>query len=98
MQSTKFEADTSTVSVKFLDVTVIIDPEGNINTTLYTKPTDSYNYINYQSCHQKACKNGIPYGQFLRFRRICSDEDDFVSKSKVIAYHFHNAGYPNKLI
>ena len=98
MQSIKFEADTSTVSVNFLDVTIIIDPEGNINTTLYTKPTDSHNYINYQFCHQKACKNEIPYGQFLRLRRICSDEDDFISKSKVMAYHFHNAGYPNKLI
>ena len=99
MPSIKFEADISVNSVHFLDVTVSIDhTTGSINTTLYTKPTDAHNYINYASCHQKSCRDGIPYGQFLRLRRICNKDDDFVSESKIMAYHFYQASYPPKLI
>ena len=99
MPSIKFEADISDTEVHFLDVTVKIDhSQGIINTTLYTKPTDAHNYINYESCHQKSCRNGIPYGQFLRLRRICNKDEDFVSESKIMAYHFYQASYPPKLI
>ena len=98
MPSIKFEADTSKNKDNFLDVEVSLDHLGNIHTSLYTKPTDSHNYINYKSCHQKSCKNGIPYGQFLRIRRICSNDDDFIAKSKTMAYHFHLADYPDNLI
>ena len=38
----KFETDTSTESVHFLDVTVSLTDTGNINTSLYTKPTDAH--------------------------------------------------------
>ena len=98
MPSFKFEAETSRTEVHFLDVTVRLDPQGSISTTLYTKPTDSHNYVNYKSCHPKSCRNGIPYGQFLRLRRICSTEEDFIMKSKTLAFHFHQANYPSKLI
>ena len=99
MPSIKFEADISEHNVHFLDVDVFLNSSKNkIETTLYTKPTDSHNYINYRSCHQKLCNNGIPYGQFLRLKRICSDEDDYVAKSKLMAYHFHLANYPIELI
>ena len=64
MPSIKFEAETSRTEVHFLDVTLKLDQNGIISTTLYTKPTDSHNYVNYQSCHPRSCKNGIPYGPF----------------------------------
>ena len=98
MPSIKLEAEISREQVHFLDVTIQLNHNGVITTTLYTKPTDSHNYVNYQSCHPKSCKNGIPYGQFLRLRRICSSEKDFVNKSKMLAYYFHLANYPSKLI
>ena len=98
MNSIKFEAENSKEAVHFLDVTITLDVNGQISTTLYTKPTDSHNYINYGSCHQKSCRNGIPYGQFLRLRRICSTDEYFITESKIMAYHFHQANYPLKLI
>ena len=97
MPSMKFEAEKSLTDVAFLDVKVILKGR-NIETTLYTKPTDSHNYINYASCHQKSCKNGIPYGQFLRLRRVCSTESEFVANSRQLAFHFHRANYPLDLI
>ena len=51
LPSIKFEADTSTLEVHFLDVTVSLDEGYNLQTDLYTKPTDSHNYPNYKSAH-----------------------------------------------
>ena len=98
MPSIKFEAEISSTEVHFLDVKVLLNPQGIISTTLYTKPTDSHNYVNYKSCHPKSCRNGIPYGQFLRLRRICSTEKDYIQESQMLAFHFHQANYPTKLI
>ena len=76
--SIKFETDQSTSHIHFLDVTVSIDDHHNIQTDLYTKPTDSHNYLNYKSAHPRHCRAGIPYSQFLRLKRICSTEMTFI--------------------
>ena len=62
----KFSCDHSITRVNFLDTWVIKTPDGSIQTDLYTKPTDSNNYLWYTSAHLSHCKQGIPYGQFLR--------------------------------
>ena len=98
MPSIKFKADTSKNKVNILDVEVLLDHIGKIHTYLYTKRTNSHTYIDYEWCHQKLCKNGIPYGQFPRIRRICSDDDDCIAKSKTMDYHFYLADYPDSLI
>ena len=61
LPSIKFEMDQSTSHIHFLDVTVSIDDQHNIQTDLYTKPTDSHNYLNYKSAHPRHCRDGIPY-------------------------------------
>ena len=72
----KFTAEWSTDRVPFLDTTVILD-EGTIHTDLYTKPTDTHQYLSPESCHPRYCSTSIPYSQSLRIRRICSREEDF---------------------
>ena len=98
MPSIKFEAETSQTLVHFLDVNVQLENDGEISTSQYTKATDSHNYIDFTSCHPKHCKNGIPYGQFLRLRRICSSNNSFIQQSKIMAGHFLRANYPPKLV
>jgi len=39
-------------------------------------------------------KNSIPYSQFLRLRRLCSDDSDFSLKSKEMCNFFNKRGYP----
>ena len=65
LPSIKFEAEISTTSVNFLDVTVSITENGDIKTGLYTKPTDAHNYLSYQSCHPPTCRDSIPYSQLF---------------------------------
>ena len=67
-------------------------------TSLFCKPTDSHNYLLYSSEHPRHLLRGIPYSQFLRVRRICSDILDFRQNSLMLATHFISRGYPHKLI
>ena len=72
----KFEPTTSTTNIPFLDVQVIND-KGKISADLYTKPTDTQQYLNWTSCHQRHTKTAIPYSLALRLRGICSNDQFF---------------------
>ena len=75
--SLKFTLEYSKTKLSFLYVMLIKDKHGNISTDLFRKPTDARNYLHYSSAHPKSCKHGIPYSQFLRVRRTCSDVKQF---------------------
>ena len=94
----KFTSEQSTSSVNFLDTTVKIGQDRKLYTTLYTKPTDSHNYLLYDSAHPMHTKRSLPYSQFLRLRRICSHLEDFDSNALMIASHFRRRQYPLDLI
>ena len=94
LPSIKFEMDQSITQIHFLDVTVSIDEQHNIQTDLYTKPTDSHNYLNYNSAHPRHCRDGIPYSQFLRLKRICSKEETFTHQCREMSKNFIKADYP----
>ena len=40
----------------------------------------SQGYLLYSSAHPSHVKNSIPISQFLRLRRLCSDDSDFSEK------------------
>ena len=97
--SIKFETDLSETQVHFLDVTVSLNQVTcQISTSLYTKPTDAHNYLSFKSCHPRNCKSGIPYSQFLRVRRICSDIEDFTFHAREMSKHFLRADYPPAIL
>jgi hypothetical protein len=97
VQSMKFTLEWSYDKVNFLDTTVKI-VENNIVTDLYSKPTDSHNYLLYNSAHPQRCKDSIPYSQFLRVRRICSSIQDFETHVLTLSMYFTMRGYPMKLL
>ena len=94
----KFTAETSTTQVNFLDIIVSVNADRKIITSLYTKPTDSHNYLLYSSEHPRHLLRGIPYSQFLRVRRICTSNIDFRQHALVLASHFIRRGYPKFLV
>ena len=69
-----------------------------IKSTLYTKPTDAHLYLKYSSSHPSTCKDSIPFSQFMRVKRICSEEKDFDFESKKMAEHFYKQGYPKQIV
>ncbi len=94
----KFSSEYSSEGVPFLDTWVHLDKDGNLNTKVYTKPTDSHNYLHYTSAHPRKCIDAIPYGQFIRIKRICTKTSDFEEHAKLLAHHFKRRGYPDSLI
>jgi hypothetical protein len=83
--------------VNMLDALLTVSGD-RIESTLYTKPTDTHAYLNYKSCHPKSCKDNIPYSQFLRLRRICSNDKEFHRQAAVMSSHFCNQGYPRYVV
>lgn len=67
----KFEQTFSLTNIPLLDVQVIIN-DGKIETDLYTKPTNTHQYLNWTSCHPRHTKTTIPYSLALGLRCICS--------------------------
>ena len=99
MESIKFTMEASKTQVNFLDTIVKINKDNNtIETDLYCKPTDSHNYLLYNSAHPKKCKESIPYSQFLRIRRICSNTTDYDRHIVMLSKHFLRRGYPLPLL
>ena len=84
-------------SIPFLDINVSIS--GNrLSTGVHYKPTDSHSYLLHSSSHPAHIKNSIPYSQFLRLRRLCSDDTDFSEKAEEMCQFFKARGYPDPVI
>ena len=54
----------STVSIPFLDIRIILR-NLKLHTDLYVKPTDKFQYLNFQSSHPYHQKASLPYGCLL---------------------------------
>ena len=72
----KFTADWSSETVSFLD-TKVFSVNTQLTTDLHCKPTDTHQYLHWNSCHAQHCNISIPYSQALCIRRMCSQEVDF---------------------
>ena len=87
----------SEVSLPFLDINLSITGS-RLTTSVYYKTTDSHSYLSYNSSHPPNCINSIPYSQFLRLRRLCSDDTDFSTKAEEMMSFFIQRGYPSHIL
>ena len=94
--SIKFTKEVGT-TVTCLDIKLTL-ADDHIETTIYYKPTDSHSYLRYDSFHPEKCLNSIPYSQFLRLRRICSKDEDFLSEVEKMSSYFKKRGYPTHVL
>ena len=69
-----------------------------LQTTIYTKQTDRQNYLDARSEQPKSLKDGIPYSQALRIKRICSSQQEFLSHTAKVINQFQKHGYDRSLI
>ena len=94
----KFECKYSNKEINFLDTIVCIIRSNTLITKLYKKETDRNAYLCYKSYHPSKLKENIPYGQFLRIRRICSNDNDTDDSMEVLTSNFNKGGYPDKIL
>ena len=69
-----------------------------VSTSVHFKPTDSHSYLLHSSSNPSHVKNPIPFSQFLRLRRLCSDDADFSNKSEEMLHFFKKCGYPDFVV
>ena len=91
-------AESPVDSVNCLDIRFWMDENGKIQTDLYIKPTDSRNYLAYESCHPNHMFAGIVYTKALRIRRIVSDNVRLKQQLDLLAEAFLKCKYPVKLV
>ena len=78
--------------VPFLDIK--LKAEGDrVSTSVYSKETDTHAYLLYSSFHPRSLLKSIPYSQYLRIRRLCSDDSDFIDQCTTYATYFRARGY-----
>ena len=94
----KFTMEHSREQIDFLDLRISTDNEGNLQTTIFRKPTDRNTILHANSHHPRRMVDNIPYGQFLRLKHICSESADFQKKADEMSDRFKQRGYKAPVI
>ena len=81
----------------YIDIKSLTEGNG-LCTSVYYKPTDLHSYLLYSYSHSSHGKNSIPFSQFLRLRRLRSDDSDFSEKSEAMCQFFDKRGYPVSVV
>jgi len=89
----------STVEIEMLDV-VIYKPDANgpIQTKVYQKPGNTYQYLPYYSEHPASVKRGFIKGELIRYLRICSLPSDFNIIRSLLWERLRARGYPQEFL
>ena len=95
--SIEFTYEISDTGLSCLDVDMRV-LDNTITTSVHYKPTDKHAYLRYDSHHPLKCRNSIPYSQFLRLKRICSDDDNFTKECANMSQFFLKRGYPQNIV
>ena len=81
----------------YIDVLVMLK-NNRISTDVYSKQTDTHQYLDSRSCHPTHVKRRIPCGQALRMRRICNSDEVFKERLKELEGNLVKRGFKKNLI
>ena len=76
----------------FLDLKLTLK-DNKIQTTLYSKPTNSHLFSQADFCHHLPSTLGIEKGVALRLCRICSNDEEYNNKSKEYKAYLTGGGH-----
>ena len=93
----KFTMEVSDEQIPFLDV-LVIKHDNKIETDIYSKPTDTKQYLTFHSCHPRHVKVNLPYNLARRLVCIVSNEEIRQKRFDELHNTLKSRGYPNKII
>ena len=91
----KFVFETCAASVNFLDVKCNITNE-LLTFDIFHKPTHSFSYLHYKSCHPRHLKQNIPLSLGRRIIKIVTE--DSTHRLQELMSHLMNQNYPEPVI
>ena len=74
------------------------EKESILDTRTYFKPTETFQYTHFKSCHPPGVKKGFVKGEGLRLLRTNSSEETFVENIRIFKLRLRTRGYPNNLM
>lgn len=81
--------------VDFLDLTIFKPQQhSTLHTKVYQKEGNNYQYLPYPSSHPISMKQGFILGELIRYKRICTKQNDFDSIKAQLWNRLRNRGYP----
>lgn len=86
----KFTMEYSQTKIHLLDLLISVNDEGALNTYIFRKLADKNTILHVDNDHPKHLIKNIPYGQFVRIKRICSDTSGFKIEAKDMQAHFRS--------
>ena len=91
-----------TPEIIFLDTCIYkgarFEKESILDTRTYFKPTETFQYTHFKSCHPPGVKKGFVKGEGLRLLRTNSSQETFVENIRIFKLRLRARGYPNNHI
>lgn len=84
--------------LNFLDLSVMVDKDGTTYTDVYYKPTNSHDYLHFDSFHPKHTLQNIPFCLAKRIVVFCSDGDIMEERLSELKRLLILCKYPEKII
>ena len=98
----KFTAEVSDTDTTFLDKSIYkgerFAKESILDIKTHFKPTETFQYTHFSSCHPPGVKKGFMKGEALRLLRANSSETTFKTAVSSFKTHLKERGYPETLI
>ena len=98
----KFTAEISSTDASFLDTTIYkgerFNKESVLNMRTHFKPTETFQYTFFTTCHPPGAKKGFVKGEALRLLRTNSSIKTFEENITTFKKHLLERGYPQNLI
>ena len=97
----RFTAEVSETETTFLDTCIYkgksLKKESILNVRTHFKPTETFQYTHFSSCHPPGVKKGFIKGEALRLVRTNSSEKIFEENRNTFKRRLSVRGYPDKL-
>jgi hypothetical protein len=94
----EWEVEEPSRQVNFLDLTITLEPNGNITTKTYVKPINLHLYIDPSSSHSKGILKSLVYGTIMRYWKQNTYLRDFIHITQQFYRHLLNRGYPSETL
>jgi len=98
----KFTAEISDTEITFLDTCVYkgerFKEESILDVRTHFKPTETFQYTHFTSCHPRGVKKGFIKGEALRLLRTNSSKATFKENITHFKRRLRDRGYPDNLV
>ena len=95
----RFTMETETENgLEFLDLRLRLKGCNKITVDVYSKPTNSFTYVDLQTCYPSRNISKIPEGIALRLRRICDSDEKYEKRSNEYQNYLIARNYSPSLV